>query len=77
MVRGWWSDSGGIIQVLVSFNRLSGIGPDVGYYPEESKRKLIVKEKDLESMKIGLEKSECKFIVTFGDRYLGGVIGGL
>ena len=36
---------------------------------------MITREKDLERMKIGLEKIDSKLTVTVGSRYLGGFIG--
>ena len=63
--------------ILTFFNRLCELGPDFGYFPEESKSKLIVRGKDLERVKTGLEKSKSKLTLTDGSRYLGGFIGDL
>ena len=64
---------GGIPRIFTFFNRLCELGPDFGYSPEDSKSKLIVRGKDLERVKIGLEKSENKLTLTDGSRYLGGL----
>ena len=75
----WYADDGAaagkIPRILAFFNRLCELGPDFGYFPEESKSKSIVRGKDLERVKIRLEKSESKLTLTDGSRYLGGFIG--
>ena len=77
----WYADDGedgeNIPRIFTFFNRLCELGPDFGYFPEESKSKLIVRGKDLKRVKIGLEKSENKLTLTDGSRYLGGFIDDL
>ena len=63
--------------ILTFFNKLCELGPDFGYFPEESKSKLIVRGNDLERVKIGLEKLKSKLALTDRSRYLGGFIGDL
>ena len=48
-----------------------------GKFQESLPSKLIVRGKDLERVKIGLEKSESKLTLTDGSRYLGDFIGDL
>ena len=59
--------------ILTFFNRLCELGPDFGYFPEESKSKLIVREKYLKRVRIGMKKLDSKWTVTAGSRYLSGV----
>jgi hypothetical protein len=54
------------------YNRLCEIGPDYRYYPESSKRILVMAKHNLERAKIYF--ADLKFKVTTGARYLGGFI---
>ena len=57
------------------FLRLCKIGPNFGYFPEESKSILIVKKELEEETVLRLQKEGVNFKVFNGNGYLGGFVG--
>ena len=51
------------------------IGPRCGYFPEETKSILIVKQDDAERAKLFCTENKLNFKVKHGHRYLGGCVG--
>ena len=75
----WFADDGSVANkfkdIASFFSRLCQLGPNYGYFPEESKSILVVKESatmDATNFCINIDLS---FKVTNGCRYLGGYVG--
>ena len=75
----WYADNGSVAGQLDNiskfFTRLCTLGPNYGYFPEESKSILVVRKKDA-----GLAEEFCKinklnFTIEHRHRYLGGFVG--
>ena len=58
------------------FERLRELGPAYGYFPEESKSVLILKDKDREKAENFKKENNHDFVIKNGYRYLGSFIGG-
>ena len=76
----WYADDGAAAGTLKNINlffkRLCEIGPDYGYFPEESKSILIVRSKDREKAELFMKEQNCFFNIKNGYRYLSSFIGG-
>ena len=70
----WHADDGNAIGNLDTINsffkRLCEIGPSFGYYPEESKNILIVKERDASKATYFCAENDLPFNIGRGSRHL-------
>ena len=75
----WYEEDGataGTLKRIVIFERLRELGSAYGYFPEESKSVLILKDKDREKAENFKKENNHDFVIKNGYRYLGSFIGG-
>ena len=79
IVQAWFADdstcTGKLEDLLRWFRKLKELGPLYGYYPEPSKCKLILKNRELYERALKLFESEGVEISLEGERHLGAVVG--
>ena len=75
----WYADDrsaiGNLEAIAKSFKWLYELGSSCGYFPEESKSILVVKEKDNAQVKQFCIENDLRFTITNGHWYLGGYVG--
>ena len=75
----WYADDGAaagtLKNILLFFERLRELGPAYGYFPEESKSVLIVRDKGREKAEDFKKENNHDFVIKNGYRYLGSFIG--
>lgn len=78
-VQAWFADdssaSGTLKSILVWWKELLKLGPSYGYYPNEKKCVLIVKNEELREQAEELFSGYNLEITTMGKRHLGAIIG--
>ena len=74
----WFADDGSVANkfkdIASFFSRLCQLGPNYGYFPEESKSILVVKESATMDATNFCTNNNLSFKVTNGCRYLGGCV---
>ena len=74
MVRGRWGSSGAFKNIDLIFIRLCELGPLFGYFLEENKSTLVLREKDVEKAEKIMGDNGCNFKIKTGYRYLGSYV---